>query len=712
MELADRGHFGAGITFIDCEPLTDCLGLERLVAAAFNLHQADQLIQHLHDHHDQKSRLIILDNFESLLHLPVSQAGAAIDANTNQSQKCKKLVGQIAEFAAVVITSRELLQTDWELHYTLRALTPEEGLTLFNRVTKNGFSSEQEQLFLQRELLASLLGNNPLAIKLIAGTLFAGQDLQALKDELEQDFFAKISEQDLSLFANPNDRNIDRQRSLYGSVLYSYNTLSEQERQAFERLSLFPDGLDLKEFKKLSHAQADQQTSKLPVKKPIGEREIKALLDKSLLEHQHGHIKLQSIINRFAEQQFKRTASDDGKHSYYLSAFEYNAELTRLISTLNRTDRYAAQELFIANLNNLLKAIEYGADIICAGLTEEDYLVVVWQMFNVVNATNSNASMTLQLNKTLTLLSAQGANPQLLLALKIAILCSSYYAGEFDTAYNALQDLMPLQQLQQFPSKTMAEQFIIEFATGMYAMEGESLIALEGSIIHHRQNTTFYPEDLASLGFIYPELLAVVEPNLHTFEALMMQDKASITAVETAIDALHATAHLERVQLNYIRTRLMPLPQNQIELLVSVNPFTRGLKRLMSAFAAQQCLGHEDDPSKTIEQQQSIIDYFEQALPDLSHIKFYYMQGHYFYGCFLKQQQHDDYASIYQTGLALTIKHDYRYWQHKFKQLKHPQLGEYDAKDYPLPGNPDPTALVNSQIKWIKQNRKNADKKH
>ncbi|MFT4927900.1 MAG: hypothetical protein ACI8WB_004014 [Phenylobacterium sp.] len=264
---------------------------------------------------------------------------------------------------------------------------------------------------------------------------------------------------------------------------------------------------------------------------------------------------------------------------------------------------------------------------------------------------------------------------------------------------------MPLQQLQQLGNKTAAELLINNFAITIYQMEGECLKGIKHRIKRQSYKQPHYPAEYSQLGLIYPELLTVVQPNLSSFEALIIQNKATITAIDHAISRLHATTHIQKVELSYIRARLAPLPQEQINQLVSVNPFTRGLIELMTAFAAE----HEQKQSQT--NTDTIINHYQEALPALFHIKFYYMQGHYYYARFLQQQQHPDFTTIYQQGLPLTVKHHYRYWQHQFKLLDNPQLGDFNSKDYPLPGNPDPTAIVNAQIKYIKQVRKEAGKK-
>ncbi len=699
VELASRGRYSAGITFVDCEPLKNYRALELQLATAFGLQQADQLLQYLHDHHDKKSRLIILDNFESLLHLPGSETVPGTHLG-KEIECCKALVGRISEYASILITSRELLQTDWEDHYTLRSLTSNEALDLFNLQTKNRFNNDLEQVYLRREILEPLLDNNPLAIKLISGSLPKGKDLKKLKEELEQNFFEKVRGQYLEVFDDIRDDNIDRQDSLYSSVLYSYNTLNESEKQAFERLSLFPDGINLTEFQDLTNRNSGKKYNE--VKRPITDREIKALSDKSLLESQRGLIKLQSIINRFATHKFKSRENND---SYYQTAFEYNAELMESIRDMSRINRYRSQQIFNENINNLLNAIGYWASICFSSLNMNDYLLFLQRMSVSVCLTNFTSSMSLKLQKTLEHSNFENISELQKMAIDVLIVATRYYSGEFTTAYADLKGIISIEKLKEINPSNVVERIITYGSYDIYYMEGSCLDFLENNMKHNLFNNLVYPAEIAQLGFVYPELGEFVEPGINYFESMLVQGGVDIEGIDEVIKDLHPTSHLERNQLCYLRSRLSPIPQHEIEKLVSVNPYTRGLKYLMSAFSSEQRLTGILEVSAIQELTEKIINYYEDALPALSHIKFYYMQGHFYYAKFLKQQQLD-YENVYQQGISLATKHHYRFWLHKFRLIENSTLGNYREENYPLPGSPDPTELVNSQIKYIKQNQR------
>jgi hypothetical protein len=116
--LADRGLFSGGIHFIDCEPVTDSKQFRFKAAAVFGLELAEDLWQHLRDHHDNADRLIIFDNFEPLLYL-------------EEQEEIKEILSKVADYAKVLVTSREVLGLDCEQVHQMRRLTTDEATELF-----------------------------------------------------------------------------------------------------------------------------------------------------------------------------------------------------------------------------------------------------------------------------------------------------------------------------------------------------------------------------------------------------------------------------------------------------------------------------------------------------------------------------------------------------------------------------------------------------
>ncbi|CAK8723984.1 hypothetical protein GCAAIG_13930 [Candidatus Electronema halotolerans] len=285
--LADRHLFRGGIHFIDCEPVTDSKQFQFKAAAVFGLELAEDLWQHLRDHHDGKDRLIIFDNFEPLLYL-------------EEQDEIKKILSRIANYAKVLVTSRELLGLECEQVHQMRRLTTDEAAELF---TAKFNVPEQEQELLRQDILSRQLDNNPQAITLITGQLPKGKSLETLRKELEENLFGKVCADELEVFASGPDSNIERRDSIYASILYSYRRLNAEEKMTFELLSLFPDGIELEKFKRLTSTA--EKKDKLPLSL-ITDRLLKALEDKSMLENNSGQLKLQSMVGRFAQAMLKK----------------------------------------------------------------------------------------------------------------------------------------------------------------------------------------------------------------------------------------------------------------------------------------------------------------------------------------------------------------------------------------------------------------------
>jgi len=133
------------------------------------------------------------------------------------------------------------------------------------------------------------------------------------------------------------------------------------------------------------------------------------------------------------------------------------------------------------------------------------------------------------------------------------------------------------------------------------------------------------------------------------------------------------------------------LEREKIEKLVIVNPYTRGLKSLMLAFIEQDIT-----TSKEI---------YQQAIEQLGHIKYYYVEALYFYTKFLQEQGQDEFESIYKKGLTLAQNHHYRFLQYRFEQLINPTGKPYSPQDYPLPNNEDFTGYIQKLINKRKHDK-------
>jgi hypothetical protein len=147
---------------------------------------------------------------------------------------------------------------------------------------------------------------------------------------------------------------------------------------------------------------------------------------------------------------------------------------------------------------------------------------------------------------------------------------------------------------------------------------------------------------------------------------------------------LYDKDHLERMQVSYTRSKIMPFEREKIEKLVIVNPYTRGLKSLMLAFIEQDVAASNE--------------LYKQAIEQLEHIKYYYVEALYFYAKFLQEHDQEEFENTYKKGLALSQKHHYRFLQYRFEQLINPTGKPYSTQDYPLPNNEDFAGYIQKLI--------------
>jgi hypothetical protein len=644
IKLAEKGKFKAGIEFVDCEHLLNIQQFKFNIAAVFNLEQAQNLEEHLAVNYDQKTRLIILDNFETLLHL-------------EDKEKILTLLSFMSEYASIIVTSREYLNIDGEISYTLRQMTLDEAYELFiNNLDKRKIS-KQDKTVIRDEIIDRLLDKNPLAIKIITANILPSKDITLLRDELQKDFF-NITEEDLSLFDNAIDINIDRKKSLYGSILYSYATLLDNEKKAFEKLSLFPDGIDIENFKKLSLNSKDKDIKK----SIISDKIIIKLKNKSLIEESHGNIKLQSIIGRFAEKQLNET---EKQIEFFDSVFDYNYFILDLITDLEQSSnekKTLALNLFERNQNNILKTISYIKDY---SSTNEKKISFLDDSSDLFQKISSSTNVIELIDKNTHIFSDNH-----LTTAKIILTYSQYFNGEFNKAYQTLRNLVPFKDLNYYISRVE-----IDKVDHITALNSISLYGMEGNqaSIYKMLNSKNFPlakADFATnIGIFNSDIEQ--KSGFSYLEYQSVTNNLTLSDVNEYLAKLHKKSHLDRMQISYLAAKIKPYPKDYINQLVVVNPYTLGLKFLMLAFC-----------EKDIEK---VKNNYKKAITNLKHIKYYYVEAIYFYAKFLKFNELEEYDEIFSDGHALAKKHYYRYLEYLFDELAIPTGLEYNPEKYPLP---------------------------
>jgi predicted ATPase len=235
-ELLDGS--GEGVWFVELAPVSDPDLVASTVMTALQLHlesetaPLDSLLRSLRD----QNVLIVLDNCEHVI---------------DTVAKMVDLIGRNCPRVSLVATSREPLGVDGERVYRVRSLSlPNEGVAVADDLE----GSDAVELFLTRArahdstfeiddvvapLVASVcrrLDGIPLAIELAASRL-SSMSLDDLHERLDQRF---------RLLTGGSRNALPRQQTLGATVAWSYDLLTDPERDMLRRLSVFVGGFDLK----------------------------------------------------------------------------------------------------------------------------------------------------------------------------------------------------------------------------------------------------------------------------------------------------------------------------------------------------------------------------------------------------------------------------------------------------------------------------------
>jgi predicted ATPase/DNA-binding CsgD family transcriptional regulator len=232
VEVARRvaGRFADGVWLVELAAVFDQALVPAAVAAALGIRQppGTPVVESLAAALGRQQRLLVLDNCEHLLEAV--------------AQLCATLL-PAADDVRVLATSREPLGLAGEARYRLPPLTlPEPGdpagtaaseaVTLFADRARQadpefGLTGESGPLVAQ---IVARLDGMPLAIELAAARAEA-LGLAQLLDRLDHRF---------TLLTGSDRTASPRQRSLAATVDWSYQLLSDPERQVFRRLAVFP----------------------------------------------------------------------------------------------------------------------------------------------------------------------------------------------------------------------------------------------------------------------------------------------------------------------------------------------------------------------------------------------------------------------------------------------------------------------------------------
>ncbi len=645
-ELYNRGYFKNGVYFKSCQSIKNYDDFEELLIEGFNLTNIINFKDYLIENYSTSKidSLIILDNFETVVNsLSEEDKGKTID-----------LLMFATDYANIAVTSREEISKSesFEDVYSLSQMTTDDALILFEKDYGKITDSVQIKL-LRTDILEELLNNNPLAIKLVTKSRTRYKNIADLKKQLAGNFFESTNEEFTSVFNSDADLNIERTKSIYQCINYSYCTLSSIEKLAFELLHLFPDGITLPDYKRcFEKKRAANQTRSVNL---ISEKELRKLRDKSLLEDYNGIIQLQPIIRRFAEYQFSKRSLQT-RNRYCLDAYSYNCFILRTCFRIKRAKSYTESlKFFNSYKNNLTGVINYMKDIeIDKNGSVKSKVFLLNYIYELEEFIENNKQIdkffdALELVKSYFL-----DVPDADIFIKTVKLYKQYMHREFDTSYKNMCEIFPAENInKRGDNEKEIEWKYKDTITHIHAMEGYTLNSLNYFLLNSRNG-------IANIG-PYCYYLGIMDNVLHTkrgfyfFEHELMLGRLNIADLEIYISKLYEDEHLERMQCTYTLSKVKKLDEKTIKKLVITNPYTRGLKEMMYAFNSVSS--------------ENISKHFLKAIGYLQHIKYYYLEAIFYYCKFLKGIDNPEYNVFRNIGQELSSRFKYQYLQFLFEKV-------------------------------------------
>ncbi|HEX9737677.1 MAG TPA: NB-ARC domain-containing protein [Candidatus Limnocylindria bacterium] len=213
-----------GVFFVDLSSVTEADLAPQDMASALRVRPEPgrAVLDTLTDHLRDKQLLLVLDNLEQVL-----------DAGSRAVEPLLKNASGVR----ALVTSRVPLHLYGEQEYPVAPLAEAQAVTLFTEraaAVRPGFALTRENASTVSDIAARLDGL-PLAIELAASRMKL----------LSADALLQRLEQRLPLLS-AQDRNVpERQRTLRRTIEWSYDLLTDAERQLFDRLAVFAGGADL-----------------------------------------------------------------------------------------------------------------------------------------------------------------------------------------------------------------------------------------------------------------------------------------------------------------------------------------------------------------------------------------------------------------------------------------------------------------------------------
>ncbi|GAB4499843.1 MAG: hypothetical protein OHK003_17400 [Anaerolineales bacterium] len=291
--------FPGGLFFIDLTSIHESALILPTIAATLGLQEdpSREIADTLRDFLANRSILFVLDNFEQLISGANIIAGF-LDANPH---------------IRLLVTSREALRLRGEHTLPLAPLESADAMQVFTQYAQTlnpHFRLTEDNTPAITELCKKLDGL-PLAIELAAmrTRMFTPQALLArLTSDLETD-----SPLLATLTSGPRDMP-ERQRTLRNMIAWSYNLLTDEEKQMLQAAALFRYGFGIGSLAQVTAVPENE-----------AEHILASLVDKNLIQPLYGaemRYHLFESIREFALEQAKASNDWEALQSNFVLAFQ------------------------------------------------------------------------------------------------------------------------------------------------------------------------------------------------------------------------------------------------------------------------------------------------------------------------------------------------------------------------------------------------------
>ncbi|MBD0329277.1 MAG: adenylate/guanylate cyclase domain-containing protein [Thermoleophilia bacterium] len=305
--------FPDGVWFVDLAPLRDPALVWPTVARA--VAADDELVRHLAD----ARCLLLLDNFEQV-----------VEAATDAARLLAACPG-----VRLLVTSREPLRISGEHEYGLRPLPESPAVELF-RQRAEAVAADVEVDYGTAAEICGRLDGLPLAIELAAARVRVF-DPETLLERLDERLPLLVT----------RARNLpERQRTLQGTIGWSYELLSAEEQRLFRRLGAFARGATLEAVEAVTGGDVDL---------------LESLVDKSLVRRRGDRFVMLETILEFARTRLDESGEAEEVRSRHAGFFLRLMKSANLSAGRLDPRRPMAVEIAFAEQDNIRAALGWAA---------------------------------------------------------------------------------------------------------------------------------------------------------------------------------------------------------------------------------------------------------------------------------------------------------------------------------------------------------------